>query len=312
MDGVKTFEPGKARKPPQGGTMPGRAAWVSGRPPQQGRTMEHMRIFRAVAELENVHIFYRDTQGNGQPVLCLHGRWGRGETWVDFMQHYGDRYRVIAPDQRGHGLSGKPASSYTTEEMAGDMISLMNSLGVNSVILIGHSMGGAIAGYIAATHPGYAKALAILDKSAAGPKTRAADGEAADPITKNWPLPFTSLAEAQECIRRDMESELSCQYFMNSLVETVEGYRMMFNSQAMAANIAHYEDWFDLLPKIQCPVLLMRAKGGEAVPDEDFARMQSMIRNCTARETSDPDHNVYLSRKDEFYRYMDEFLQGIR
>jgi pimeloyl-ACP methyl ester carboxylesterase len=97
---------------------------------------------------------------------------------------------------------------------------------------------------------------------------------------------------------------------MNSLVETVEGYRMMFSSQAMAASIAHYEDWFDLLPKIHCPVLLIRAKGGEAVPDGDFARMQSTISNCTARETSNPDHNSHLSKKDEFYQYMDDFFTG--
>jgi len=34
-------------------------------------------------------------------ILCLHGRWGRAETWVPFMQHYGDRYRVIAPAGAG-------------------------------------------------------------------------------------------------------------------------------------------------------------------------------------------------------------------
>jgi hypothetical protein len=44
---------------------------------------------------------------------------------------------------------------------------------------------------------------------------------------------------------------------MNSLVETVEGYQMLFSSQAMAANIANYEEWFDLLPSIKCPVLLI-------------------------------------------------------
>jgi hypothetical protein len=40
--------------------------------------------------------------------------------------------------------------------------------------------------------------------------------------------------------------------------------------------------------------------------------MQSLIPDCTAREISSPDHNVHLSRKEEFYSYMDEFLQRIR
>jgi pimeloyl-ACP methyl ester carboxylesterase len=162
---------------------------------------------------------------------------------VDFIRHDGGTYRIITPDQRGHGLSGRLISKYTAEEMASDMIAPLRYLNIDSVILVGHSMGGHIAGYLAASFPEYARALAILDKSASGPTKPSglpldAIGKV-DPITKEWPLPFPCLADAQECIRRDMNSDLSYQYFMNSLVETVEGYHMMFSSQAMAANIAH-------------------------------------------------------------------------
>ena len=98
---------------------------------------------------------------------------------------------------------------------------------------------------------------------------------------------------------------------MNSLVETVEGYQMLFSSQAMAANLAYYQNWFHLLPELKCPVLLLRARKGEAVSDEDFLKMQSLIGDCMAREVSNPDHNVHLGNKEEFYRYFDEFLEKI-
>ena len=228
------------------------------------------------------------------------------------MQHYGDKYRVIAPDQRGHGLSGKPIAKYTAEEMAADMVSLLDFLGLDSVILVGHSMGGRVAGYLTALYPDRVKALAILDKSAAGPEKQnplPLDKVAlVDPVTKDWPVPFASLSEAQEFLRKEMESQLSYNYFMNSLIETVDGYQMMFSSQAMAANIAYYENWFHLLPQLKCPVLLVRAaKRGETVSDEDFQKMQSLIGDCMACEMSHPDHNVHLGNKEEFYRYFDEF-----
>jgi 2-succinyl-6-hydroxy-2,4-cyclohexadiene-1-carboxylate synthase len=274
--------------------------------------MADTKIFRHTAQLGNIDIFYRDTKTQRQTMLCLHGRWGRGETWVDFIRHYGNKYRVIAPDQRGHGLSSKPRSKYTAEEMANDMIALLNYLQIDSVILVGHSMGAHIAAYLAASYPKYVRALAILDKSAAGPakanELSLDQIEIVDPITKSWPLPFSSLIEAQECIKKEVGSDLSYQYFMNSLVETVEGYTMMFSSQAMAANIAYYESWFSLLPGIKCPVMLVRAKGNDAVTDDDFSRMKSMIPNCTAYEMSNPDHNVHLGNKNEFYRYFDDFL----
>ncbi len=131
--------------------------------------MPRITIHRKVAHLGSVDIFYRDTETDGQPIICLHGRWGRGETWIDFSQHYGDRFRVIAPDQRGHGLSSKPTTKYTAEEMSADMLGLLHNLQIKSAIIVGHSMGGYIAGYMAAHYPTMVRALAILDKSAAGP-----------------------------------------------------------------------------------------------------------------------------------------------
>ena len=274
--------------------------------------MGTMKIHRNTVTLNGMDIFHLDTKTEGDAIICLHGRWGRGETWVDFMQAYGDRYRIIAPDQRGHGLSGKPVSKYTADEMAADIVALMDHLNIDSIILVGHSMGASVAASLCATHPDRAKALALLDKSAAGPEKASAlpvtEIPPVDPITKDWPLPFSSLTEARDCIKNAMESDLSRQYFMNSLTEDRDGIHMMFSSQAMAANIAYYQKWFDLLPKIQCPVMLVRAGGHEAVSDDDFNRMRSLLSDCMAFEMSHPDHNVYSGNREEFYRYFDSFL----
>ncbi|WP_197545420.1 alpha/beta fold hydrolase [Paenibacillus riograndensis] len=257
-----------------------------------------------------------DTKTEGPAVLCLHGRWGRAETWVDFIHQYGKQFRVIAPDQRGHGLSSKPVSNYTAEEMAEDIKELIIHLNLESVIIVGHSMGGGVAGYMAALHPEYIQALAILDKSANGPDERNPVSleqiPAVDPVTKDWPLPFSSLCEAKHYIRGAMVSELSYQYFINSLIETPEGYEMMFSPQAIAANIAYYVNWYSLLPSIKCPVLLIRAKNSEGLPDADYMKMQSLLPNCHAYEISHPDHNVHLGNKEEFYTCMDLFLDGLR
>lgn len=276
--------------------------------------MSTTKIYRNIARLKNVEMFYLDTRTDGPTILCLHGRWGRAETWSDFIRHYGNRYRVIAPDQRGHGLSSKPLSNYTAEEMAEDIIELLNFLEIESVILVGHSMGGRVAGYLTALYPKFVKALAILDKSASGqtkPDTPSDQIPTTDPLTKDWPLPFSTLSDAMNFIRQFSDSDLSYQYFMNSLIETEEGYQMMFSSQAMAAGIANDEEWFNLLPDIKCPTLLIRASSHEAIPDEDFIRMQSLLSNCTAKEMSHPDHNVHLGNREEFYRYFDTFLNSI-
>jgi pimeloyl-ACP methyl ester carboxylesterase len=276
-----------------------------------------MNIERKIAKLRDVDLFYLDTKTEGKPViLCLHGRWGRAETWADFIEHYGDQFRVIAPDQRGHGLSSKPTHArYTPKEMADDIIQLLDVLHINSAIVVGHSMGGAVAGYLAALYPQYVKAVAILDKSAAGPAQESPlptdISRLEDPATKDWPMPFPTLHSTIKFIRCASASELEYQYMMNSLTETVDGYQMMFSPQAMAINVATYTDWFSLLPEIKCRTLLIRSGSHEAIPDNEFAKMQSLLSHCIAFEMTEPDHNVHLAGKAEFYRYFDEFLKDV-
>lgn len=277
--------------------------------------MEKVKIYRNVATLKDIDMFYLDTKTKGPVIICLHGRWGRAETWYEFMNQYGGEYRIIAPDQRGHGLSSKPESEYTTEEMSEDIIGLINYLKLEQVIIVGHSMGGGIAGFLASKYPEYIRGAAILDRTAAGhsDKTLLPDKiHLMDPLTKDWPLPFATLRDAMDFIRQFSASDLEYQYFMNSLKETIEGYQMMFNSRAMALNTLNYRSWYELLPSIKCPVLLIRAKASGAVTDEAFEKMQSLIPHCIAYEMSHPDHNVMLGNKEEFYKYFDIFLRYLK
>jgi len=277
--------------------------------------MGKIKIYRNVAKLNNIDMFYLDTKTEGPTILCLHGMYGRAETWGDFINYYGEQFRVVAPDQRGHGLSSKPISKYTSEEMAEDVIQLLDFLKIDLVILVGHSMGGSVAGYLAAVYPKVVKAVAILDKSAAGHeesnKLLLNKGELSDTVTKDWPMPFATLDEAMDFIKQASESDLEYQYFMKSLVETVKGYKMMFSTKAMAIIRVNFDNWFDLLPSIKCLAMLVRSSSHEGVSDKDFAKMQSLVSNCIAYEMSHPDHNVHLANKDEFYSYFGEFLKRI-
>lgn len=273
--------------------------------------MEKVKIYRDVAKLKNIDIFYLDTKTKGQTIVCLHGMYGRAETWSDFINNYGKQYRVIAPDQRGHGLSGKPTSKYTSKEMAEDIIELLHLLKIDSVILVGHSMGGAVAGHLAAVYPKCIKAVAILDKSAKEANKLHLDDNLYDPLTKDWPMPFATLNEAIDFIKQASESDLEYEYFIKSLVETVEGYKMKFSSKAIAMIHAHKNNWFDILPGIKCLAMLVRSSSHQAVPDEDFIKMKSMLSNCIAYEMSHSDHNVHLANKEEFYKYFNEFLKKI-
>lgn len=82
-------------------------------------------------------------QGQGEPVILLHGFCGSSSYWEQLVPFL-NGYRVIVPDLRGHGRSDAPMGSYTMEQMADDVLTLMDELNIPKAAMFGHSMGGYI------------------------------------------------------------------------------------------------------------------------------------------------------------------------
>lgn len=89
-----------------------------------------------------------------QAVLFLHGFMGSSDDWRDVMNAVGDRGFCIAPDLPGHGGSqGLAPESYTIEGSARDVIHTLNELEVERPVVVGYSMGGRLALYMALRYP---------------------------------------------------------------------------------------------------------------------------------------------------------------
>ena len=112
-----------------------------------------------------VRIHYQDV-GAGEAVILVHGfastaehNWG-GTGWVATLS---ERYRVIAPDVRGHGLSDKPhpREAYGYASMGADVTRLMDHLGLERALLIGYSMGASIAIELMLSRPERFRAIVL-------------------------------------------------------------------------------------------------------------------------------------------------------
>jgi pimeloyl-ACP methyl ester carboxylesterase len=276
--------------------------------------MVEQKIRRAMVRANGLDIFYRDTVEGEKIMLCLHGRWGRGETWTDLISRYRNRYRIIAPDQRGHGLSDRPMARYDKKEMARDMYELMRAQDIEDFIVVGHSMGGTVAAHLAALYPGVVRAVAILDSSAEGPEHPSdiipEEIEATDKLTKDWPTPYSTYDEAVRHLE-GLFNSTGVRYFSESLTETTTGYDFLFSRYSMAAIEQYSCSWFDILSKIQCPVLLVRATESWCLSREAAEKMISSIKDCTYFEVSKSNHMVYADNPNEFYSGFEKFLDKV-
>jgi pimeloyl-ACP methyl ester carboxylesterase len=112
-----------------------------------------------------IRIHYQDV-GAGEAVILVHGfastaehNWG-GTGWIALLS---EKYRVIAPDVRGHGLSDKPRvrEAYGYASMGADVTCLMDHLGIGRAHLMGYSMGASIAIELMLSHPERFRAIVL-------------------------------------------------------------------------------------------------------------------------------------------------------
>jgi 3-oxoadipate enol-lactonase len=108
-------------------------------------------------------LFLRDTGGDGPVVLLLHGWMATADLnwWGAYGDLAGAGYRVLALDHRGHGRGLRPMDPFRLIDCAADAAGLLTELGVGPALVVGYSMGGAIAQLLARGHPGLVAGLVL-------------------------------------------------------------------------------------------------------------------------------------------------------
>ena len=118
--------------------------------------------------VDGARIRYIDA-GRGAPVLLLHGLGASLYAWrKNIAAVAAAGFRVIAFDNRGFGLSDKPPAPYDNAAYARLAVALMDSLGLPNAVLIGHSMGGAIAAEVAIEYPQRVRGLVLVGSAGLG------------------------------------------------------------------------------------------------------------------------------------------------
>jgi len=118
--------------------------------------------------VEGTRIRYIDA-GRGAPVVFLHGLGASMYAWRKNLGAVAAAgFRVIAFDNRGFGLSDKPPGPYDNAAYARLASALMDSLGLSDAVLVGHSMGGAIAAEVAIEYPQRVRGLVLIASAGLG------------------------------------------------------------------------------------------------------------------------------------------------
>jgi abhydrolase domain-containing protein 6 len=115
-------------------------------------------------EVEGVRYFYREVgENNPDTILMIHGFLGSSYDFINVMNALKDRYHVIAVDLIGFGLSEKPINfHYAKQNQAQGLVKFLDTLGIDEVTIMAHSMGGEVSIHLAHDYPDYVNEMILI------------------------------------------------------------------------------------------------------------------------------------------------------
>lgn len=248
--------------------------------------------------------------GQGRPIVILHGLLGSSRNWQGIARKLAEEHRVITLDLRNHGQSTH-TESMSYEEMAADVITLINSLELNDVVLIGHSMGGKVAMTATLANPDQFTALIVADIA---------------PVSYN--NSFNALIEAMVSLplqsiknRNEAEAHLAhtinepglIQFLLQNLTRVEDSFAWRINLEAINASMESIQQFPDSLKSTSSRLPTLFLGGAES----DYLRSiynPDIFQYFPAAEIKmieGAGHWVHAEKPTEFLREVKTFINFV-
>jgi pimeloyl-ACP methyl ester carboxylesterase len=235
--------------------------------------MEQPQMIRAQGD--GIEIQLAQWPGREPPVLAVHGLTANCRCWDTVAAAVSPGRRLLAMDLRGRGLSDKPATGYSLERHVEDIASVLEGLGLEQVVLMGHSLGAYIILAFAAQHPAMVERLVLMDGGAQLSAEQWAKVTAGiKPSLERLGRVFPDFAAYVERIKQapflQPWNQAMENYYRYECEEAAGGVRSRIRPEniteertnLLAADTSrYYQD-------VRCPVLVLRATQGMLTGDD--------------------------------------------
>ena len=280
------------------------------------------------AQVNGLEMRYLDWGGDGEPLLALHGL-ASSAHWYDIVARLlRHRYRIIAPDQRGHGQTTQASSGYDWHTLSDDLAALLDHVSAEvpsfrePVAAMGHSWGGHVVGNFADRHADRVRRIVMIDGGFL-------DGRLFPEPT--WEAfsdrlrPRNVTGDRNEFLNRLREQMAD---FWNSEIERIVQTMVYEDDDGQIQDILRPENqaqviramWDEpcshTLRQVQCPALLVAAGPLPERANSDFAMLrrrmvgaaEAALPNGRAHWIPETVHDIGYHKPEELARVILEFL----
>ncbi|MFJ4428980.1 alpha/beta fold hydrolase [Streptomyces bobili] len=263
----------------------------------------------ATIEINGITIGYND-EGDGSPLVLIHGHPFDKSMWSpQFKEFAGSRWRLLAPDLRGYGISSVVPGKTLLRTFAEDIASFLDAMELDRVILGGLSMGGQIVMEFCRLFPDRVLGLVLADTFAAAetPEGKQIRNDTADRLLREGMAGYAEEVLDKMVAPRTIEAR-------PTVAEHVR--RMMRDTPAAGAAAAlrgraERPDYRKLLTQITVPSLIVVGQNDEYTPVADALDMHERVKGSTLAIIQGAAHMPNLEQPEAFNAALCEFLNNL-
>lgn len=242
--------------------------------------------------------------GEGQPIILLHGLFGAANNWSTIAKHLAQTHQVISVDLRNHGQSPHHESQ-TYPDMAGDLLTLCDTLNLSSTHLLGHSLGGKVAMQFATQYPERIDKLIVVDMA-----MRAYPDEHTHLIDAMLALDLptmTSRNAVDKALSDKIPNTMVRQFLLMNLTKTDAGLQWRINLAALKANYPKLIQAICESEQLNQPSLFIYGERSEYVNQDDIKQIKAHFTQ--AQFNSLPtNHWVHAEQPESFLEIVKDYL----
>lgn len=259
------------------------------------------------AHINGITLAYTD-QGQGIPVLFVHGFPLNQQMWKPQIEALTPHYRVLTLDLRGHGQSDAPLWHFSLEQYADDLKGLLDHLKISRVWLVGLSMGGYILFSFYRKYRKHVQGLVLTDTRAQADSEEGQRGR--------YHMAQTAFQEGTEPIAEAMLPKLLCKSSRDTRPDLTQQVKDIIRMNPMSGIVvdlmamAERPDSVSLLQEITCPTMVIVGELDQATPPSDARVMAEGISGAQLQLIPDAAHLPNLEQPEYYNTCISSFLRS--
>ena len=268
---------------------------------QSGTTVASITTTAAIGSADGVRIAYTSTRTGTPAIVFIHGGYADQTFWKEQIEPLSERFQVVTLDLAGHGASGKRHREWTMDMYGEDVSSVVRALDLESIVLVGNSLGGPVAIAAAKKLPGTVRGIVAVDtfQDVQGEWTE----EARQAFVQSLKDDFPAACEA-------MVKQLLLEGTDPVLYAWVEDKMCGFDPEVAPRVVEGFLD-YDLAAEFAGAEVPIRAILGETIP-LNLEGNRELRPDFGAVVMEGCGHYPMLERPEEFNRHLVAYIEELR